>query len=390
MQKVRRYDLDWLRVVVFGLLIIYHVGMFFVPWGWHIKNNVEYEWMTYPMLFVNQWRLNILFIISGMGTSFALAHRSGKTYIKERLTRLGIPLVMGMLLIIPPQVYIERLVNANYGESYLHFLFHDSFTRGIYPTGNISWHHLWFLPYLLIFSLVLCPLFIYLRNNPDNYIIRISSQILSKRFGIYLFTIPLYLAEAFLEPFFNVTHALIGDWFALTNYMILFFFGFLFINLSTLFWNAIDRIKHLALYIGIICFSLYLAINQFQDNTLIHFFEAAIKVINFWSWIIVLFGYSATWLNQKSKALNYCNTAVYPFYILHQTVTIVIAYFIMNWDTSLWIKFGILSAGTFGISWLLYEFLIRRIALLRPLFGLKKLNNSKHISPTAPDINIAV
>ena len=63
MAKIRRYDLDWLRVIVFGLLIFYHVGMFFVPWGWHIKNNEIYGWLRYPMLFVNQWRLPILFVI---------------------------------------------------------------------------------------------------------------------------------------------------------------------------------------------------------------------------------------------------------------------------------------------------------------------------------------
>ncbi|MEM6864355.1 MAG: glucan biosynthesis protein, partial [Bacteroidota bacterium] len=50
----RRYDIDWLRVIVFGLLIFYHVGMFFVPWDWHIKNNIIYDWLRWPMLFLNQ------------------------------------------------------------------------------------------------------------------------------------------------------------------------------------------------------------------------------------------------------------------------------------------------------------------------------------------------
>ncbi|MEM9895158.1 MAG: acyltransferase family protein, partial [Bacteroidota bacterium] len=137
MQKeIRRYDLDWLRVLVFCLLIFYHVGMFFVPWGWHIKNNEIHNWLRYPMLFLNQWRLPILFVISGMGTAYALSYRSAKQFIKERFIRLYIPLATGMLLIIPPQVYIERLVSGDVNETYLEWMLAGRFFNGIYPEGN--------------------------------------------------------------------------------------------------------------------------------------------------------------------------------------------------------------------------------------------------------------
>jgi surface polysaccharide O-acyltransferase-like enzyme len=74
---MRRYDIDALRVIVFGLLIFYHVGMFFVPWDFHIKNSVTYEWLKYPMIFLNRWRLPLLFVISGMGTYFNISKRRG-------------------------------------------------------------------------------------------------------------------------------------------------------------------------------------------------------------------------------------------------------------------------------------------------------------------------
>ena len=105
---MRRHDLDWLRVLVFALLIFYHVGMFFVPWDFHIKNNSIHNWLTYPMWFLNQWRLPILFVISGMGTYYALQKRTGKEFALERIKKLYIPLTFGMLFIIPPQVYLER------------------------------------------------------------------------------------------------------------------------------------------------------------------------------------------------------------------------------------------------------------------------------------------
>lgn len=370
--KIRRYDLDWLRVLVFGLLIIYHVGMFFVPWGWHLKNNMSFDWLRWPMLFVNQWRLPILFVISGMGTSFALSYRSGRLFAWERVKRLGIPLLFGMFFIIPPQVYIERLVQKQYSGSYLDFLISGAFVNGIYPSGNFSWHHLWFLPYLLIFSLILIPAFLYLRNHPHSIVIKKTKSLLHQGFGIYFVVLPLWFVEVLVEPFFDETHALIGDWFALSYYILFFFIGFLFIRCQTAFWNAIDKIKAKSLVLGIICFCLLvIRWNYIEDGLIIHIMEALIKIVNIWSWVFVLFGYAAKYLNQKSALLLYCNTAVYPFYILHQTVQVILCYFIMDENWGLGIKSFILILGTFLISWILYEGLIRRINVLRPLFGIK-------------------
>jgi len=364
--------MDWLRVIVFALLIFYHVGMFFVPWGWHIKNNVIYDWLTIPMWFLNQWRLPILFIISGMGTYYALRKRSGKQFVLERIKRLLLPLVFGMLVIVPPQVYIERLANNQFTGSYFSFWPSQAFV-GVYPEGNLSWHHLWFLPYLLLFSLILIPLFLYLKNNPENRFIKWLSNIAKHPVKLYLFIIPLYFTEALVEPFFPVTHALIGDWFAITNFSIMFFFGFLLITVKDIFWVTVETYRKGFLIAGIILFLvMFTLVNITEDSTIRHFSEALLKVANLWSWILALFGFASKYLNRKSNLLSYCNQAVYPFYILHQTITIILAYYLMDLELSLAIKGSILVIGTFGISWLLYEFLIRRIKFMRPLFGLKK------------------
>lgn len=374
MEKVRRYDLDWLRVIVFGLLIFYHVGMFFVPWGFHIKNNVVYDWIRWPMLFLNQWRLPILFMISGMGTYFALAFRSGGQFIKERNVRLGIPLIFGMLVIIPPQVYIERLADGVFTGSYLDFWPALAFD-GVYPTGNLSWHHLWFLPYLLIFSMLLTPILLRIRKNPDGkFITRWKNRILRNPFSLYWLVVPLYLYESLLEPFFNVTHNLVWDWFNFTSSMTLFFFGFFLIAIREAFWKAVNHIKRQTLTIGVFTFAGLLVIWLFfEDSIIVHFTEAFLKVVNFWSWILTIFGYAAKYLNKPSKLLSYCNQAVYPFYILHQTIMLVIAYLLMDLNWSFASKFTVMVIGTFLISWALYEFLIRRVFFLRPLFGLKKV-----------------
>ncbi|NER10095.1 Peptidoglycan/LPS O-acetylase OafA/YrhL, contains acyltransferase and SGNH-hydrolase domains [Muriicola jejuensis] len=368
---MRRYDLDWLRVFVFGLLILYHVGMFFVPWGWHIKNNVEYSWIRFPMLFVNQWRLPILFVISGMGTYYALNKRTPGQFSLERIRRLFLPLVVGMLLVVPPQVYVERIAEGQFNGSYFEFWPSQAF-MGVYPEGNLSWHHLWFLPYLLLFSLALLPVFVSLRKHPDGSFLRWVKAIVSRRTGLFWFLIPLYLTESLVEPFFEITHALIGDWFAIANYSILFFFGFLLMTVQDTFWKTVTTNRRFYLYCAITGFTLYLGlIMSFEDSITVHFTEAFLKVFNLWSWILVLFGYAATYWNKSSRTLSYCNEAVYPFYILHQTVTIIAGFFIMDLNWGFLPKFLYLIATTFAGSWILYEFGIRRWKWIRPLFGLK-------------------
>ncbi len=369
---MRRHDLDWLRVLVFGLLIFYHVGMFFVPWDFHIKNPVIYDWLVYPMWFLNQWRLPILFVISGMGTFYALQKRTGTLFALERIKRLGVPLLFGMLFIISPQVYFERLAKNQFTGNYFDFWPSEAFV-GIYPEGNFSWHHLWFLPYLLIFSLLLIPIFLYLKNHPNNKFTFFIKNLVKSPIKLYALVIPLYLAEAFIEPYFPTTHALIDDWFNFVNCILLFFFGFVLISVKDVFWVTVEKYRSYFLIIGIFTFSIMLTITQlYEDSATRHFTEAFFKVVNLWSWVLALFGYSAKYLNKKSNILSYCNEAVYPFYILHQTIMITIAYFLIEKDWSLMIKFSIMVLGTFGISWIMYEFLIRRWSYIRPLFGLKK------------------
>lgn len=376
--KTRRYDLDWLRVLVFGLLIFYHVGMFFVPWGWHIKNDELVGDLRWPMLFVNQWRLSILFVISGMGTCFALAHWSGGVFRWERIRRLGIPLIVGMLLIVPPQIYIERLVNGQFEGSYWTYLTTVAFS-GVYPEGNISWHHLWFLPYLLFYSLLLSPVFVYFKAHPNNALLSFFRRLLQKPYGIYYLCLPVFLTDALLEPFFNVNHAFIGDWFALTEYGILFFYGFLLITIQEEFWKVIHRIRFGALAIGLGTFTSLIVLWHLEDGVLVHFATSFVRSINLWSWIIVLFAFSAIYLNRPSVLLSYCNKAVYPFYILHQTITLLIGYMLMNAEMKWELKFVIMCLGTFFGAWIIYELLIRRIPFLWPLFGLKTTTQSKNV-----------
>ncbi|MFC4874469.1 acyltransferase family protein [Negadavirga shengliensis] len=369
---MRRYDLDWLRVIVFGLLIIYHVGMFFVPWDFHLKNNFIYGWVTWPMLFLNQWRLPILFVISGMGTWYALGKRNAWQFSGERIKRLLLPLVFGMIFIIPPQVYVERLAKGQFTGSYFEFWPSLAFI-GTYPEGNLSWHHLWFLPYLLLYSLLLTPLFVYLKNKPDNaYLRKLETWISGVRPQLLWVLLPFYFTYTILQEFFPVTHNFTNDWFTMVNYFFFFIAGFSLAGVGQSFWDKVRMNRRKLLMAGMLSFTVYILMNWFIEHTVtMHFIRNAFKVVNIWLWITVCFGYAAQYLNRESKLLRNANEAVYPFYILHQSVMMVIAYWVRDWNWGFWPKASLMILGTFGISYLIYEFLIRRWKTVRPLFGMK-------------------
>ncbi|MBL7860101.1 MAG: acyltransferase family protein [Cyclobacteriaceae bacterium] len=370
---MRKNELDWLRVILFGLLILYHVGMFFVPWGWHIKNNELYPWLRYPMMFLNQWRLPLLFIISGMGTYFALGKRTAGQFAGERFTRLMIPLLFGMLVIITPQVYFERVAHGQFTGGYFDFYPSQVFTHGAYPEGNFSWHHLWFLPYLFLFSVVWLPVFLSLRRHPHNFFTQRIATWATTPWGLFWLVVPLYVWEALVEPFFESTHALVGDWFNIVNYGTLFFYGFVLISIGEPFWNTVRTHRQKYLLGGLLAFTLLIGIRElFEDTIVVHFTEAVFKVVNLWCWILALFGYASTYLVQRSPFLIYANEAVYPFYILHQTVTITIAFYLMELPWGLAAKFLVLTVGTFGVCLVGYELLIRRWKVMRVLFGMKE------------------
>jgi len=369
MKSQRRHDLDWIRVLVFGILILYHIGMFFVPWGWHIENNELSYPLTWPMWFVNQWRLPVLFIISGMGTRFALSKRSGGEYISERSLRLVIPLLFGMVVVVAPQVYVERIVQGAVYSSFWEFYPH--YFEGAYPEGNFSWHHLWFLPYLFVYSIILAPFFLWIRNYPDNRLMQIFTNLLHHRFGLLWLALPLILTELLLKPHFPVRHNLIGDWYAFCYYLLLFFYGYLCISAGRDFWESISRKKKTALITGVITFTIMAWMREsavWTPGT--EYIFAAIRIINLGGWCIAIFGYGAEWLNRPGWVLTYCNQAVYPFYIIHQTITVVAAWFIYDLSWGMPSKFLYLTVITFVGSWIFFE-IVKRNTFTRVLFGMK-------------------
>ncbi|MCA0363024.1 MAG: acyltransferase [Bacteroidetes bacterium] len=362
--KIRHHFLDWVRVMAFLLLILYHTGMFFNTWGWHFKNPVTSGNFEIWMSLVNPWRLSLLFFVSGAGASFATRSRSLGSFAKERITRLLIPLIFGMLVIVPPQIYLERVVVEGYTGSYLSF-YAKVFEFKAYPEGNFSWHHLWFVVYLLVFSLLAIPLFRILKNR----------QILSTRWSTVLIILPLSLCYFLLRDRWPTTHNLVADWFNFTFSFLIFLIGYLFGNQADI-WERLEQKRYLNLGFGIflIVFNIVhdAILGPLSEEILwVKILNSVFKIAFIFCIILAILGFAKKYLNFENSFIKYSNRAVYPFYILHQTVILMLGYYGLDWQINLILKFFLMATSTLLICWGLYHFLIKNYKVTRLLFGVK-------------------
>jgi glucans biosynthesis protein C len=366
--KSRLYFLDWLRVIAFGLLVFYHTGLIFVDWGFHIQNDSFSEGMKLPMLFLNQWRLPLLFFISGAGICFTLGRRTAGVFVQERFIRIFVPLIFGVVVIIPPQVYFEWLHHKAFNGSYLEF----------YPLffKHITWNHLWFLVYLFTFTLLALPLFFYWRRRKGKIIITTIISLLSKKFYLLMLVIPLFLVELFLRDDWPDNRNLVTDWYNFTFYFILLVYGYFFAAADSL-WLTLEKSRKAYLLLGLISFAMiYFGWHQPRTNFLETFASGRFifdffKCLNILCCVFCLLGYSRHYFVQNNPALQYANKAVYPFYILHQTVLIVIGFYVIQYNWNIAAKYIAIVGGTFFFTLLIYELLIRRLRWVGVFFGIK-------------------
>ncbi|MEM9301023.1 MAG: acyltransferase family protein [Pseudomonadota bacterium] len=379
----RRHDVDALRVFAFGLLILYHVGMFYVSWGWHVKSAYQSEALEGLMLVVNQWRMPLLFLISGLAVHFLVDKVSAVTFARRRLVRLGVPLLFGMAVIIPPQAYYEALTNGAFDGGYVAFL-GAYFSFQPWPEGafagsdiGVTWNHLWYLPYLLCYTLVGLPLFAWLRGRGRAVAARFSA--LRGWALIIVPIIPLCLIGWFIYPRFPyISHALLDDWYAHALYFTFFLYGFL-IGRDPGLWAEIARLRRWTLALALIAFPTYRAIVGWvpeEPTTMHNLLLFGAVYLNRWLWLLAVLGWGHALLNRPFRWLPYATEAVYPWYILHQTITVVAGFHLSRLALGPVVEPIMLVAITFGGCLLLHEFVIRRSRWLRPLLGLKPMAES--------------
>jgi hypothetical protein len=361
----RRFELDWLRILAFGLLIPFHTGMFFVSWEWHIKNNVQWKSLEFIMIFFVQWRMSLLFLISGAALAFTSKNRQWKDFIRDRSVRILVPLIFGMLVIIPPQTYLQVKDIAhlnNYWEVYPYAM-----ADGL---SELNWNHLWYLAYLFFYSVLLLLV-------PQTTRLKWAT-IISKPVVICTFGALASITEFLLRPIFQSTHDLDDDWANHALYIPFFLMGYsLYSNPQSLSFIKKWRWQFFAVSSLIVCF-LYVVywvpdVDPQKNN---YFIYQVAKGFNRWGWILTFLGFSLNNLTFSNPFVSYASQAVYPFYILHQTVIILIAYPLTNVSWPVQIKFLCIICGTIAVCLVLYE-LIRRTHILCLLFGINDKSKFK-------------
>ena len=369
----RRYDLDWLRVLAFSAVFFYHCSRFFDEGDWHIKNNTTSALVDTLKGIFDLWGMPLIFMISGASIFFALRPGGATRFLRDRVWRLLVPLAFGILVLAPPQIYLERLAHGEFQGNFLEFLplyFRDWPIWG----GNFAWTgvHLWYLEYLFLFTLVLLPLFAALKNPSGKRFTGILARLSARPGAIFLWVLPGVLLIILGDPYGLMRPAPTES---VARLFLSPFVTYGFLVFSDLrIQVAIIRQRRIALVLALVLIlAMPVITGLFEEGPSFLIYALGILLVGvlMWSCLLAVLGYGMRYLTANHRLLAYANEAVLPFYILHQPVILILGYFIIPLPLSILAKYLIIAPLAFGITLGLYEFGIRRVTLVRRVFGLK-------------------
>lgn len=344
--STRRYDIDWLRVIAIGLLLIYHIAIGFQPWGTMIGFiTAAKPWgdLWIPMSMLNVWRIPLLFFVSGMGVYFAMQQRNWRQLITERSSRILLPFIFGMFAVVPVHIMIWRY-------------YYKMDLQYIWDPG-----HLWFLANIFLYVLILSPLFFYLKHREESRPGRFIKRVLSHPAGLLVVAAAMVAEVLIIRPVPFELYAM--TWHGFFLGLLAFFFGFCFVLTGPAFWKMLQRWRWVLLTLGLGLFLL--RILYFGMSTPLY-----LIAVESLSWILAVLAFGSRHLNRSGKILAYLSPAAYPVYILHMIFLYLGSLLIFPLPLAAPVQFVLLLAFTLAGCFATYE-LIRRVKLLRPLFGLK-------------------
>jgi Acyltransferase family len=396
----RRGDLDLLRALVVVGLVLFHTAVMFGPGEFPVKAEAENPMATVFIAFGATWGMPLLFVVSGMGIWYSLRSRSAGALARERLRRLGVPLLAGVLTLVPLQVYLglRRSGDAgSYASFYARFLdvrpsLDFPFVVTAAPgTGAFQTGHLWFLVCLLAFSLLLLPGFALLRRPPGMRLVGRLGGLLAQPGAVFLLALPLAAMEIALG-----SEVGLATW-NRYSYALLLGYGYL-VAADARIGEAFQRQRRAALALAVLLFvaggSVYAAAaahgDPFTGSDPLSMAFRLLKSVDGWLWVVALLGLARSRIEHRPKAVAlsapvdqpdraslmrrlgaYANDAVLPFYVLHETVIVVIAYYVLTWRIGAGAQYLLIVLSSLAAALLLYDLGVRRTRVTRFLFGLK-------------------
>ena len=374
----RRYDLDWLRVFAILTIFVFHSGRFFDQMDWHVKSAITYSSVQAWNMFLLSWIMPLFFIISGASLFYSVGKSNLLVFIKDKILRLLIPLLVGILTHISTNVYLERYTHSQFSGSFLEFYPH--YFDGMYGFGgNFAWMglHLWYLLVLFIYTLLLLPVF-YLLKGPGRSFLDKLGNFLAIPGIILILMLPVsWLSIVFDDPQSIIGQRNMGGW-PLPIYVCYFLYGSIIFSHKHLL-ESIQKMRWFYITIAFIAVGITFwlfdyAVPSNGTNFQQFILFGVIYLLGSWCIMLAFIGFACKHLTKNMPFLKYCNEAVLPFYIMHQTVLLIAGYFILQWPVNDAIKWIIISALSFSCIAILYEGFVRRFNVFRFLFGIKMLN----------------
>lgn len=352
---LRRYDVDWLRIIALMLLILYHAAAVFQPWGHKlafVQNKTPIEGLWVVMMFFNIWRIPILFVIAGMGCYFAFRHHGVRSLLKTRFIRIMIPYFFGFLC-LGPLVFVLFMYHQHALAEYVYF-----------PAS----FHLWFLWNIYVYVLLLIGLFALLKAHRQARWVRILTGLYANPYTLWVIFAGSMLVEAvWMNPLDFVLYY--EGWHGFVLGLLCFYTGFMFAFAEARFWVSVRQLRYLTLClaVGLLCTRYYFLFGW--QNPPWRLYNALVAVESA-SWMLALIGFATVALNKASPVLSYLSKGVFPIYIIHLPLQQCFALLVVAWILPPSIKYVILVGLIMGASLLFYEG-VRRIPYkwLRVIFG---------------------
>ncbi len=331
---------DWLRVLALLGVFVIHVFSPFNPWDhWHIRSPERSRVLGAVVVFMAPWIMPLFMMLAGTSAWYSLRRRSNAEYVRDRVTRILIPLIIGILVLVPPQVYAERRLYGQFAGNFLEF-YPRFFEGGIYPVGNFSWHHLWFLGYLVAYSLLALPLFRFWRGERGRGQLEWLARISSGPMGLLWLAIPI-LVERYLFWFaFGRRNLLLADWSGRSILFVLYAYGFV-LAAEPGFGRNVDRQWRHFLALGVVGISGLITLAWIgavpsrlpptSEWWALAFWT--VYAVGAWSCVVGVLGLGRRYLNSNTAALEQGRRAGLTWYLVHQTVIVLLAAWVVTWGT---------------------------------------------------------
>ncbi len=387
-RRPHEHYIDWLRTIAVFLLFPYHSAQVFSHFWAYVQNGERSRPLVWLVEFMFQWHMHLLFLVAGMAAFYALRSRPAGTYVRERVKRLLVPLVFGIVVVVPPLKRLALLAYPDYHDTLIRFYLDPRVLLN--SRGDLHWAHLWFLAYLLLYSFIALPLFMYLKRESGTRLMRRVAAVGRVPGGIMLFALPFGLIEGALRIRWPGGTFNIGDdWATFCLYLAWFGFGY-FLTLthaaedeagrSWSLLDALDRSLWFLMPLALGSMALYFALafdwlppfsagfSSYHPLTVgFQFFRG----VNSFLWVMTLAGLGRRYLDRGGRALDYLSESSYPVYVLHATIVMLIAFYVVKWDLAPLLKFAAILVSSLASTMIVYDLLVRRTRITRFLFGMK-------------------